>query len=92
MLQQMSNRRLIDVARYSGLTCSELNESVLEELILKAQTFAASLRAKHPSSFERGASARGGWWGFPGDYAVFDSGDLDTEAVFAGLTHKQYRG
>jgi len=64
---------------------------MLEEHILKAQSFAASLRAKHPSSFERGASARGGWWGFLGEYEDLDPGDLEKEAVFAGLRLVHFR-
>jgi len=95
-LQQMSFKGLIDVARGRGLTYSkqghQFDKSELEEHILEAQTFAASLRAKHPVSLERGASAGGGWWGFPGDYTVLNNWDLETEAVFAGLAHKQYRG
>jgi len=91
----MSSKGLIEVARGRGLTYSklghELHKSDLEEHILKAQTFASFLRAKHPISVERGASARGGWWGFQGEYAVLDDGDLETEAVFAGLTLNQYR-
>ena len=63
----------------------KLNKSGLEAHILEAQAFAASLPAKYPSSFERGASARGDWWGFPGDYEVLDPGELETEAVFAGV-------
>ena len=91
----MTSKGVIDVARGRGLAYSKLghepHKAELEEHILSAQTFASSLRAKHPASFERGASARGGWWGFPGDYAVLDDGDLETEAVFAGLTLKHYR-
>ena len=91
----MSIKGLIDVARGRGLTYNklgyELRKSELEEHILEAQSFAAFLEAKHPSSFERGASAMAGWWGFPGDYGVLDDGDLETEAVFAGLTLNQYR-
>ena len=90
----MSSKGVIDVARGRGLTYSklgrELHKDELVEHILNAQTFASSLRAKHPASFERGASARGGWWGFPGDYAVLDDEDLGTEAVFAGLTLKHF--
>lgn len=90
-LQEMSKQCLIDVARERGLSYSqqgqELHKPSLEEHIFKAQTFAATLRAKHPSSSELGAStrARGDWWGFPGDYAVLDPGDLETEASFCGV-------
>ena len=91
----MTRVALRDLARGCGLTyCKlghELHKSDLEEHILKAQTFVSFLRAKHPSSFELGASARGGWWGFPGDYEVLDPGDLDTEASFAGLTLVHFR-
>ena len=90
----MTKEGLHDHARGSGLTLSKfgnaLSKSGLEEHILKAQTFAASLRAKHPSSCERGASARGGWWGFPGDYEVLDPVDLATEATYAGLPLSHY--
>ncbi|KAJ1485955.1 hypothetical protein T484DRAFT_1891618, partial [Baffinella frigidus] len=88
-LQQKSWNDLRDVARGRGLTYSkmgtDLPRSDIGERILEAQTFAASLRAKHPSSCERGASERGGWWGFPGDYEVLESGDLEAEATFCGV-------
>ena len=85
----MTAQSLIDLARNSGLTyhhkSNEMRKSDLEEHILKAKTFAASLRAKHPSSFGRGASAKEGWWGFPGDYEDLDPEDLETEATFCGV-------
>ena len=85
----MTSKNLIDVARGCGLAYSkagtELRKSELEEHIFDSQSFAVSLRAKHPNSCERGASARGGWWGFLGDYKVLDPGDLETEAIFCGV-------
>ena len=88
-LQQMTRDALVDIARNRGIPYSDNNgklpKSVLEERISKAQTFAASLRAKYPSSFESGTSARGGWWGFLGDYEVLDSGDLEAAATFCGV-------
>lgn len=88
-LEQMNKQGLIDLARGRGLTYNgksgELHKSDLEAHICKAQSFAASLRDKHPSSCEGGVSARGDWWGFAGDYQVLDHGDLETEAAFAGL-------
>ena len=96
-LQQMTRDALVDIARNGGIPSNGINgnlpKSVLEERISKAQTFAASLPAKYPSSFESGASARGDWWGFPGDYEVLDSGDLVTAATFGGVKtmhHCQY--
>ena len=90
----MTKEGLRDHARGSGLIYNkfgkELCKSELEEHILEAQTFAAALRAQHPSSCERGASARGDWWGFPGDYEVLDSVDLTTEATYAGLPLSHY--
>ena len=89
----MSRDALRALARDRGLTKNkfgcDLRKSELEEHVLEAQTFAASLRAKHPDSFERGASARGGWWGFPGDYEVLDVGDLEAEATFSNV-HTTY--
>ena len=83
----LTHKALVDVARCSGLTkCSnDRPKSEIEERILTAQNFAASLRAKHPDSCERGASSRGGWWGFPGDYEVLEPGDMETEATFCGV-------
>ena len=87
----MTRNALHDLARDSGLSHSKsqkgglLSTSDLEAHILEAQSFAASLLAKHPSSFERGTSARGGWWGFPGDYEDLDPGDLETEALFSAV-------
>ena len=85
----MSLKNLFDVARGCGLTHSkvgtELRKSELEEHIFDSQSFAASLRAKHPNTCERGASARGGWWGYLGNYEVLDPGDLEKEAIFCGV-------
>ena len=93
-LQQMTSKHLIDVARGRGLTYgkegNELRKSELAEHIFDSQSFAASLRAKHPSSSERGASARGGWWGFLGDYTALDPKDLETEAMFCGVRLVRY--
>ena len=90
----MSSKHLIDIARGRGLTYSKVGtdfrKSVLVEHIFDSQSFAVSLRAKHPTSCERGASARGGWWGFPGDYKVLDAGDLETEARFCGVRLAYY--
>ena len=58
--------------------------------ILDARTFAISLRAKHPSSFARGASGQGGWWGFPGDYGVLQPADLEKEAIFSAVMIKVF--
>ncbi|KAJ1476356.1 hypothetical protein T484DRAFT_1908082 [Baffinella frigidus] len=95
-LQQMSMKGLIDLARNGGLPFSDANgplpKSDLEERISNAHTFAASLRAKHPNSCERGASARGDWWGFPGDYEVLDRWDLEAEANFCGVRRNQGSG
>jgi len=86
-MQHMTRKALYDLARDCGLSHSNekggLNTSDLEAHISEAQSFAASLLAKHPNSFERGASARGGWWGFTGDYEDLDPGDLETEAFFS---------
>ena len=90
----MTKQCLIDLARGRGLTYNsmgaELNKSELEAHILEAQTFAASLRREHPGGFERGASARGGWWGFLGDYEDLDIEDLETEGAFAGVPLTYY--
>ena len=84
----MTRPALHDLARDSGLSHrshkgGQLNPSDLEAHILGAQAFAASLQDRHPSSFGRGAGSRGGWWGFPGDYALLDEGDLEREAAFS---------
>jgi len=89
-MQHMTRNALHDLARDSGLSHSRekgglLNTSDLEAHFSEAQSFATSLLAKHPSSFERGASARGGWWGFPGDYEDLNPGDLETEALFSAV-------
>ena len=93
-LEHMTKQSLIDFARNSGLTyhhkSNEMRKSDLEEHILKAQTFAACLRAKHPSSFERSASTKGDWRGFPGDYEILDQRDLETEGAFAGVLLTYY--
>ena len=63
----------------------------LIDRILDARTFAISLRAKHPSSFERGASGQGVWWGFPGDYGILEPADLEMEANFSAVALTDYR-
>lgn len=79
----MSLIGLIALSRDSGVTCSNgsFQKHDLVQHILSAQSFASSLRAKHPGSFERS----GDWWGFPGDYQVLDLEDLQREAIFSGV-------
>jgi len=92
-MADMTKECLRDLAKHHGLKYNqqshEMTKPELEKHMLKAHTFAASLRAKHPSSFERGDSTRGDWWGFPGDFQILDPGDLETEASLSGvnLTH-----
>ena len=80
---------LVEIARKIGLSYNSKGEKMrradLEDHFLKAQTFAASVRSKYPSTFERGASARGDWWGFLGDYEVLECRDLEAEATFCGV-------
>ena len=84
----MTRPALHGLARDSGLLHSSHEGGLLKTQdlvahILEAKSFASSLQDKHPSSFERGASSRGDWWGFPGDYAVLETEDLEREAYFS---------
>ncbi|KAJ1468144.1 hypothetical protein T484DRAFT_2288171 [Baffinella frigidus] len=89
-LEQLFLEPLKDLCRDSGLMVVGSRHEVVER-ILDARTFAASLRVKHPSSFERGASGQGSWWGFPGHYGVLDPADLEAEAVFSAVVVTSYR-
>ncbi|KAJ1472328.1 hypothetical protein T484DRAFT_3439797 [Baffinella frigidus] len=83
-LERLHIVKIKDLCRDSGLSQVGTKPDLVER-ILDARTFAASLRAKHPTSFEHGASGQGSWWGFMGHYGVLEAEDLETEATFSAL-------
>ena len=88
-LENLTAEAAKDLCRNVGLS-STGNKPEVVERIVDARVFAVSLRAKHPSSFERGASGQGGWWGFPGDYGVLQPADLEKEAIFSAVMIKVF--